>query len=172
MTGKFKVEPNALDTLSGKLKKLADDNAQVGSYIKEWLDVKGDVGGIFPQIASAIQQIRADLEPNYTTLGQLTADSATELTKAAQVYRTTDRARAEELDRTRSLTRALRVLADTTSDPVLKQQVGAVLSGRGSVRDFARSEAYNQLLDRVMPAAMQKYSEMSEEERNRLAEQG
>ncbi|WP_067864813.1 hypothetical protein [Nocardia shimofusensis] len=56
MTDDFKVAPEALEELSGKLTGLADDNSTTESYIDTWLDVKGDVGGIFPNIVSTIQQ--------------------------------------------------------------------------------------------------------------------
>ncbi|QIS10347.1 hypothetical protein [Nocardia arthritidis] len=72
----------------------------------------------------------------------------------------------------RQLSDALRLLAAKSTDPALKDQIGAVLSGRVGVRDFARTDAFNQTLDRVMPAALEKYQAMSEEQRQRLAEQG
>lgn len=77
-----------------------------------------------------------------------------------------------DIGQSRSLARALRGIADTSSDPAMRKQIGELLAGRGSVRDFARTEAFNQLADRFMPAALRKYSAMSEEQRTELAEQG
>ncbi|MGW6729499.1 hypothetical protein ACWF9G_26660 [Nocardia sp. NPDC055029] len=72
----------------------------------------------------------------------------------------------------RQLSRALRVLMDTATEPQLKNQLRGILEGRGSARDLMHSEAFNRVLDRTMPAAMAQFAEMSDEERQRLAEQG
>lgn len=101
MSEPLKVDPAALDVLAGKLAKLADDNeAKTGSYLKEWLDVPGDVGGIIPIVAQAVHDIRDKLTSNYPQLGSLTAASSNELTKSAAMYRTTDKSTAEALYRT------------------------------------------------------------------------
>ncbi|WP_433663059.1 hypothetical protein ACQPW1_13545 [Nocardia sp. CA-128927] len=47
-----------------------------------------------------------------------------------------------------------------------------MLAGKLGVRDFARTEAFSRTLDGVMPAALQRFAAMSDEERDRLAEQG
>ncbi|WP_433660512.1 hypothetical protein ACQPW1_47620 [Nocardia sp. CA-128927] len=72
----------------------------------------------------------------------------------------------------RQLSDTLRLLAANTTDPALKDQIGAVLSGKLGVRDFARTDAFTTTLDRVVPAALEQYSAMSEEQRHRLAEEG
>lgn len=72
----------------------------------------------------------------------------------------------------RQLKEALRLLATNSPDPALREQIGAVLDGKLAVRDFVRAEAFNQTLDRVMPAALADYEAMPEEQRQRLAEQG
>ncbi|MEV6275712.1 hypothetical protein [Nocardia sp. NPDC051832] len=72
----------------------------------------------------------------------------------------------------RQLSRALRVLLDTATDPQLKDQLRGILEGKGSARDLLHNEAFNQVLDQTLPAAMQQFAEMPEEERQRLAEQG
>lgn len=77
-----------------------------------------------------------------------------------------------DLGESRSLARALRIIADVTHDPAMKRQIGEILAGRGSVRDFAASEPFTQMQDRIIPLAMQKYEQMPESERERLAEQG
>ncbi|WP_328392145.1 type VII secretion target [Nocardia sp. NBC_00416] len=101
MTEPLAVDPNALDTLATTLQQLAADNdAKVGPYLKEWLDVPDDVGGIVPTVAQAAHDVRDALTPNYATLGRITAAAAAELTKTATMYRTTDGATAAALDRT------------------------------------------------------------------------
>jgi hypothetical protein len=72
----------------------------------------------------------------------------------------------------RQVSAALRVIASSTRDDALKRQIGEILAGRASVRDLAGAESFNRVLDGVLPAAMQKIAELSEEERDRLAEQG
>ncbi|MFF5037447.1 hypothetical protein [Nocardia salmonicida] len=72
----------------------------------------------------------------------------------------------------RQVSAALRVIATSTHDDALKRQIGEILAGRASVRDLAGAESFNRVLDGVLPAAMQKIAELSEEERDRLAEQG
>ncbi|MGW4632327.1 hypothetical protein [Nocardia sp. NPDC004415] len=61
--------------------------------------VWGD-GGLIRIGLSAVSEAHEQLAPNYATLGTLADAAATELTKVAQVYRTTDQARAEALDST------------------------------------------------------------------------
>ncbi|WP_063042997.1 hypothetical protein [Nocardia pseudovaccinii] len=61
---------------------------------------------------------------------------------------------------------------DTTTDPQLKMQLRGVLEGKGSARELMHSEAFNRVLDRTLPAAMQQFADMPEEERQRLAAQG
>lgn len=103
MTDKFSVAPAEVDRFSASLKKLAQDNASTEAYLKQWLEVDagafGD-GGLFPIGAKAIRAALEKLQPNYAALGQLTDAAGIELSNAAQVYRTTDSARAAELDAT------------------------------------------------------------------------
>ncbi len=72
----------------------------------------------------------------------------------------------------RQLTHTLRLLAAHTTDPALKEQISAVLSGKAEVRDFVRAETFTRTLDQVMPAALDNYLAMSEEQRQQLAAQG
>jgi hypothetical protein len=72
----------------------------------------------------------------------------------------------------RQLSQALQVIMDGTTDPRLKNQIRAILDGRASARELMHSDAFNVVLDQTIPAAMQEFAEMPEEERQRLAEQG
>ncbi|WP_280401004.1 hypothetical protein [Nocardia carnea] len=72
----------------------------------------------------------------------------------------------------RQLSKALQVIMAGTTDPQLKNQIRAILDGRGSARELMRSDAFNVVLDRTMPAAMQQFADMPEEERQRFAAQG
>ncbi|WP_410871711.1 hypothetical protein [Nocardia sp. A7] len=72
----------------------------------------------------------------------------------------------------RQLSIALRTIMNGTADPVLKNQIQSILEGRGSARELMHSDAFNLILDQTVPAAMQQFADMSEEERQRLAAQG
>ncbi|MFE7719035.1 hypothetical protein ACFU44_08320 [Nocardia rhizosphaerihabitans] len=99
----FKVDPDAVDTFAASLKTLAEANANVATYLEKWLVLDNTVwgdGGLIRTGLSAVAEAHAELGPNYANLGTLAAAAATELTKVAQVYRTTDKALADELDRT------------------------------------------------------------------------
>ncbi|MEV0364444.1 hypothetical protein [Nocardia fusca] len=72
----------------------------------------------------------------------------------------------------RQLSKALEVIMAGTTDPRLKDQIRAILDGRASARELMHSDAFNVVLDQTMPAAMQQFAEMPEEERQRLAAQG
>ncbi|MEV6661653.1 type VII secretion target [Nocardia fluminea] len=102
MAEKFQVNPDEVDNFSKRLQTLADGNANATAYIEKWLvadnTVWGD-GGLIRIGLGAISEAHEKLKPNYEAIGKLSAEAATELTKVAQVYRTTDKAHAEELDR-------------------------------------------------------------------------
>ena len=72
----------------------------------------------------------------------------------------------------KQLSDALRIIARGTPDRALQQQIRDILSGNGSVRDLAQGEAFNRVLDGVIPDAMAKYHAMSEEERGRQVDEG
>ncbi|MGW5436424.1 hypothetical protein [Nocardia asteroides] len=72
----------------------------------------------------------------------------------------------------RQLSRALRVLMDTATEPQLKNQLRGILAGTGSARDLMHSEAFNRVLDRTMPAAMAQFADLTDEDPQRLAQQG
>ncbi|MEV6275710.1 type VII secretion target [Nocardia sp. NPDC051832] len=103
MSETFKVDPGAVDKFAADLRALAEANANVATYLESWLVLDNTVwgdGGLIRTGLSAVSEAYEKLKPNYETLGTLTDAAATELTKVAQVYRTTDKARADELDRT------------------------------------------------------------------------
>lgn len=72
----------------------------------------------------------------------------------------------------RQLSRALRVLMDNATEPRLKNELRGILEGKGSARELLHSEAFNRVVDQTMPAAMNQFAAMTDEERQRLAEQG
>ncbi|MFD4428628.1 hypothetical protein [Nocardia sp. NPDC058497] len=103
MSETFKVDPPAVDVFAARLQALADANANVATYLEKWLVLDNTVwgdGGLIRTGLSAVSEAHGKLAPNYAALGTLAEAAATELTKVAQVYRTTDKALADELDRT------------------------------------------------------------------------
>lgn len=72
----------------------------------------------------------------------------------------------------RQLSRALRVLMDNATEPRLKNELRGILEGKGSARELLHSEAFNRVVDQTMPAAMNQFADMTNEQRQRLAEQG
>lgn len=72
----------------------------------------------------------------------------------------------------RQLSIALRTIMNASADQGLKDQIRAILEGRSSARDLMHSDAFNLVLDQTMPAAIQQFNDMPEEERQRLAAQG
>ncbi|MGN2641679.1 type VII secretion target [Nocardia takedensis] len=101
MAEELKVEPDHLDGAATKLQKLSDDNAHTETYLKQWLDLPSSEGGLVLQgVIETLQEVLAQLQANYKRLGSVTSDSATELTNAGKMYRTTDRGFAASLDRT------------------------------------------------------------------------
>ncbi|MFC4124105.1 type VII secretion target [Nocardia rhizosphaerae] len=103
MADDLKVEPDKLDSFAGVLATLATENGQATTYAKQWLEVEDNAGGLFfPTVANTLHQLLSALETNLATLGTITQNSSTELTGAAQMYRTTDYATAAALDKTYS----------------------------------------------------------------------
>lgn len=72
----------------------------------------------------------------------------------------------------RQLRKSLEALQSVTANPDLRKRLGDVLAGRASMREFGMSDAFAQILDQVPKPIFDKAASMSEEERNRLAEQG
>lgn len=100
MVYQFEVEPNDVDMAARQLWKLSEDNPQAVSYAKEWLELEGSSGEILKPFIEGLHKSCEQLQSNYEELGRVTDSSSTELTNTANMYRTTDRAFAETLDRT------------------------------------------------------------------------
>ncbi|MGW5386120.1 type VII secretion target [Nocardia sp. NPDC003963] len=95
------VRPEDLDGLATTLKQLADENIRAESYIRDHIDLSSEQAGLmYGRVAETIQQVRDLLEKNYSGLGNLTSVSSGELSRTAQMYRTTDGSTAAALDKT------------------------------------------------------------------------
>ncbi len=96
----FQVVPDDVDKFGGVLRDLAGQAGAAVSHTTKWLDLQDGETGIYVQVKGIVDQIKQNLEANYQHLQTLSDGSATELGKAAQLYRTTDHESAQRLDET------------------------------------------------------------------------
>ena len=71
----------------------------------------------------------------------------------------------------RHLTKSLRELAKHTDDPALRESITKVLSGKISVRELASTGPFSQLMNKTLPSALERLNAMSDDERQRLADE-
>ncbi|MGW4739593.1 type VII secretion target [Nocardia xishanensis] len=100
MTYEFKVAPDDIDKAADQLGEIATGSAKAVEYAKKWLDLESNAGLVLKPLMDVLQEACDELAVNYTRLGSKTSEAATELEKAADMYRTIDKARAEALDKT------------------------------------------------------------------------
>lgn len=94
----FQVVPDDVDKFSGAMRDLAGQAGAAGSHATKWFNLSDAHTGIFVEVKGIVEHIRQNLEDNYKHLQTLGDGSATELAKAAQLYRTTDYEHARQLD--------------------------------------------------------------------------
>lgn len=96
----FQVVPDDMDKFSGAMRDLAGQAGAAGSHATKWFNLSDAHTGIFVEVKGIVEHIRQNLEDNFKHLQTLADGSATELAKAAQLYRTTDYEHARQLDET------------------------------------------------------------------------
>ncbi|MEV0364285.1 type VII secretion target [Nocardia fusca] len=96
----FKVTPSDIDTASSKLHALADTGMKAVEYTKNNLDLEGNAGLVLKPLMDQVIEMCSKLSDNYSKMSSITTAAATELTKAAKMYETTDLGVAESLDKT------------------------------------------------------------------------
>jgi hypothetical protein len=74
--------------------------------------------------------------------------------------------------RSHVLRESLKILRDRSDDPAFGKLVDDVLAGRRGLREAVASPLFNQALTPGVQEAAQRYKDMSEEERQRLAAEG
>lgn len=77
-----------------------------------------------------------------------------------------------DLGASRHLRKSLAVIRSATTDPELRKTLDDVIAGRASMRDFGTSDGFAKVLEQVAGPKLAETFTMSEEERDRLAEQG
>lgn len=98
----FKVTPGDLGTAATELQKLADSGMKAVEYTKNNFDLDGNAGLALQPLMDKVIEMCGKLSNNYSQMSSITTATATELTKAAKMYETTDLGVAESLDRTYS----------------------------------------------------------------------
>jgi hypothetical protein len=108
----FQVRPAALETFANTLCSTGSGGSDAGSagldyefvisaqnYTDEWVKLEGGSGGlIYRPIVGVMDSLRAQLDGNYSQIGELLIASANGLTASAARYRTQDHATAARLD--------------------------------------------------------------------------
>jgi hypothetical protein len=72
----------------------------------------------------------------------------------------------------KALSSSLKILRDRSDDPAFKTMVDDILAGKKSLREAASSQAFNQGISVKAHAGFEWYRNLSDEERERGAEQG
>ncbi len=95
----FKADPKGIaDFASGLGERVADAGKAV-DYVEDWISFGYAEGRMFATAVEAAEDAKAALTANYRKLAELQRAASSEVDKAAQFYRDTDREQAERLDR-------------------------------------------------------------------------
>jgi hypothetical protein len=100
MAEELKVEPDDLDAFAGKVQNLGRDAEAARSYANKWLDISSGEARIYAHVKGIADQVKKNLDANYSQMALLADSAATELVATAEMYRTTDSGTAQQLDKT------------------------------------------------------------------------
>ncbi|MEU0876290.1 type VII secretion target [Nocardia brasiliensis] len=100
MAEELRVRPDQLDEFAAALADLAGQAGSAKDYAATWFAFGDHDGRIYAQVKGMLDEVRRNLESNYTHLRVLSETASTELAESAEMYRTTDLATAIRLDRT------------------------------------------------------------------------
>lgn len=96
----FKAEWQRLDAFAGQLDKLAADVSAAKDYLHKHLSYDYGDARMFFTIASSNNDTKAAVSDSLARLAEVVTKSAGELRKSAQMYRVTDDAQEQRLDKT------------------------------------------------------------------------
>jgi hypothetical protein len=97
----FEVEPEDIVGYSRQVGRAAQDLHQAQEYINKYGDMGDSSGtGLFRWATAMHSQAMTEVKGVVTRLNSILAASATELSKSAEYYRTTDQDQASKLDAT------------------------------------------------------------------------
>lgn len=98
MGEKLEVRPDDVDKFAGSMRDLSRQAESAKKYVGEWIDISAGEARIYAHVKGMADQVRENLQANYSQLQTLMDSAANELSASAQVYRTTDEATAQRLD--------------------------------------------------------------------------
>ncbi|RFS85686.1 hypothetical protein D0T12_11845 [Actinomadura spongiicola] len=98
----FRVQPAALDSFAQSVDALAGDAKKAKSYLETHQNAASDKAGILHIVGYTWFALRVgdQVQKNVERLAGLSAGSAQELRKCAEVYRRTEKKIAERIDQT------------------------------------------------------------------------
>lgn len=96
----FTVDHDALDRAGAEVSQLRDDAASAAQYVDQWLALGHMDTRMFVNVKLLLDDVAAALRRDYAALHDVVDGSGAELSRAAQMYRTTDRDEAARLDET------------------------------------------------------------------------
>ncbi len=98
--GSFKADHESIAEFGGLVDALRTDATAAAAYVGTWWDIGYAEGRMFASVVEKATEVREALLDNYRKLETVVSSSSDEVAKTAKLYRETDRAEAERLDRT------------------------------------------------------------------------
>ncbi|MEU8894400.1 type VII secretion target [Nocardia sp. NPDC048505] len=100
MAEELKVTPDNVDKFATAMRDLSTQAGSAKDYSTKWFEFGENDGRIYMGVKDKLDEVRQNLEANYAKLRTLSENAATELGKAATMYRTTDLDTAKKMDTT------------------------------------------------------------------------
>ncbi|MGV9614417.1 type VII secretion target [Nocardia xishanensis] len=98
MSEELKVTPDDLDKFATTIKDLSAQAGRAKDYASSYLNIDAEQGRIYASANELVDEIQKNLRANYEKLAALCDSASSELTKSAQMYRTTDLEAAKRQD--------------------------------------------------------------------------
>lgn len=102
MTEELEVRPDDIDRFANSMADLSTQCDTAKKYASNHFSVDAEQARIYAYVKGVIDAMRESLASNYDHLLKLSDGSAMEMTRTAQMYRTTDFEIARQLDATYS----------------------------------------------------------------------
>lgn len=96
----FKADHESIAEFGRLIGGLKTDSTTAVTYVGNWLDIGYAEGRMFASVVEKTAEVREALLDNYRKLETVVSSSSDEVAKAARLYRETDRAEADRLDKT------------------------------------------------------------------------
>ncbi|WP_280328897.1 type VII secretion target [Nocardia wallacei] len=102
MTEELQVQPDDIDRFANSMVDLATQCDTAKKYVSNYFTINAEQARIYAYVKGVVDAMRENLTSNYEHLLKLSDGSALEMTRTAQMYRTTDIEIAKQLDATYS----------------------------------------------------------------------